>query len=352
MADLYPVYMDIGGVRTKVTAYKDIEGVRTLISSAESTSEVLPTDCLTFSSAEAFTIATKNARKNWDGALYYSTDTTTWSEWDGTTAISSEGHDGEQRIYMRGSGNSKITGYHLTAGTRWTLTGSDIACYGNIENLLDYETVANGEHPTMAKYCYYYMFSNCTSLVSAPELPATTLTNAYCYQYMFSNCTSLVSAPELPATTLSDSCYNYMFHGCTSLVNAPKLPATTLTNSCYNGMFGGCTSLATAPELPATTLAKICYKAMFSDCTSLTSVPELPSTVLAEKCYWSMFEGCTNIMLSTTQTGEYTTEYRIPTSGTGATATDALLDMFTDTGGTFTGTPTINTTYYTGNTVV
>lgn len=34
MADLYPVYMDIGGVRTKCTAYKDIDGVRTLISKA------------------------------------------------------------------------------------------------------------------------------------------------------------------------------------------------------------------------------------------------------------------------------------------------------------------------------
>lgn len=35
MSDLYPVYMDIGGVRTKCTAYMDIDGVRTLISSAE-----------------------------------------------------------------------------------------------------------------------------------------------------------------------------------------------------------------------------------------------------------------------------------------------------------------------------
>ena len=34
------------------------------------------------------------------------------------------------------------------------------------------------------------MFEGCTSLTSAPELPATTLTN-YCYQAMFRNCTSL-----------------------------------------------------------------------------------------------------------------------------------------------------------------
>ena len=63
-----------------------------------------------------------------------------------------------------------------------------------------------------------------------------------------------------------------------------------------------------------------------------------------------MFQDCTSIKLSTTQTGEYTVEYRIPTSGNGTTATDALIGMFTSTGGTFTGTPEINTTYYLSNT--
>ena len=67
-----------------------------------------------------------------------------------------------------------------------------------------------------------------------------------------------------------------------------------------------------------------------------------------------MFYICINIKLSTTQTGEYQTAYIIPKSGTGTTATDALLNMFSVTGGTFTGTPEINTTYYlsTSNIVV
>jgi diadenylate cyclase len=57
--------------------------------------------------------------------------------------------------------------------------------------------------------------------------------------------------------------------------------------------------------------------------------------------------------LSKTKTGEYTTAYRIPTSGTGTLKYNNLAnDMFTDTGGTFTGTPNINTTYYTSNKVV
>ena len=74
------------------------------------------------------------------------------------------------------------------------------------------------------------------------------------------------------------------------------------------------------------------------------------ATTLANSCYNGMFYGCTGIKLSSTQTGEYTVTYRIPTTGTGTTASSALSNMFTSTGGTFKGTPTINTTYYLSNT--
>ena len=60
-----------------------------------------------------------------------------------------------------------------------------------------------------------------------------------------------------------------------------------------------------------------------------------------------MFESCAKIKLSETQTGTYTQEYRIPISGT-ATVYDiaGVRNMFANTGGTFTGTPMPNTTYY------
>ena len=109
---------------------------------------------------------------------------------------------------------------------------------------------------------------------------------------MFFRCTSLTTAPELPATTLAESCYNNMFDGCSYLTTAPELPATTLDSNCYSGMFKGCTSLTTAPELPATTLANYCYSDMFNGCTSLTTAPELPATTLANYCYLGMFSGC------------------------------------------------------------
>ena len=314
----------------------------------------IPTTYLSFIGNKDFGLKTAYDTKNWDGTLEYSTDTITWRTWNGTE-ISSVGG----KLYLRGIGNTKITGdpeqfsmyaFSFVVDNPY----SDlIICEGNIENLLDYETVLAGGHPTMAEYCYAGLFIGCTSLATAPELPATTLTNG-CYAYMFNGCMLLTTAPALPATTLAMSCYIGMFYGCMSLTTAPALPATTLTALCYAYMFYDCTSLTTAPALPATTLTQSCYESMFYGCTTLTTAPELPATTLASNCYTSMFYGCTAIKLSATQTGEYQTAYRIPKTGTGTTATDALKDMFANTGGTFTGTPEINTTYYlsTSNTVV
>ena len=336
--------------------------------------QVIPTiPYLTFSSPSSFTLAVNDATKHWDGTLEYSTDTSTWSTWDGTTTLSSATSGSDNVLYLRGIGNTVITGKKNSY--KWVFTGSNIACVGNIENLLDYTTVKSWAHPTMADYCYAYMFYGCTSLTQAPALPATTLA-PYCYEYMFCDCTSLTQAPALPATTLEIYCYTYMFRGCTGLTQAPALPATTMMNycyssmfygctaltqapalpattmatCCYNWMFRGCTSLTQAPVLPATTMAESCYQSMFQSCNSLTQVPALPATTFKRECYYKMFDGCTGLKLSSTQTGEYTQEYRIPSSGTGKTATNALSNMFTSTGGTFTGSPAINTTYYLSNT--
>ena len=205
--------------------------------------DLVPPLYLSFLGNAEFTLGTANNTKNWDGTLEYSTNKKTWSEWDGT-AISSAGNN----LYLRGTGNTKITGFSIDY--RFVFTGTDtlkIACEGNIETLLDYKTVRDGNHPTMAKACYAYMFAGCTALTTAPALPATTL---------------------------------------------------------------------------------------------------------ADHCYANMFQDCTKIKLSTIQTGDYQTEYKIPTTGTGTTASGALTDMFANTGGTFTGTPEINNTYYTSNTVV
>ena len=49
---------------------------------------------------------------------------------------------------------------------------------------------------------------------------------------MFQGCTSLTTAPELPATTLVSNCYNNMFQGCTNL-NYIKAMFTSVPSSSY-----------------------------------------------------------------------------------------------------------------------
>ena len=190
---------------------------------------------LEFSSANPFSIS---APKNWDGKLEY-TNGSEWKTWDGSEITSGE-NGSDHCIYLRGTGNSKITGI-VFSFAKWHISGTNIACNGDIDCLLDYSTVKGGNRPAMA-------------------------------------------------------------------------------NNCYSSMFYGCTSLTAAPSLPATTLANYCYS--------------------------SMFYGCIKIKLSTTASGTYTKSYRIPKSGTGTTASSALNNMFANTGGTFKGTPEINTTYY------
>ena len=240
-------------------------------------------DCIVFCSTELFSIS---ADKRWKGIIEYSLDKINWYNWDGEEIKS-------YIIYMRGYGNTEITGAFYHEGWRFE-TKDKLICRGNIEALLNYKLCANGEHPPMSDRCYRGMFKGCTSLVEAPALPATEL-DFNCYESMFEGCTSLVEAPALPATKLAKGCYNSMFEGCTSLKDTPVLPATELADSCYYSMFEDCTSLVEAPALPATELADSCYIGMFSGCTSLVEAPALPATELAMLCYYGMFEGCISL---------------------------------------------------------
>ena len=165
---------------------------------------------LEFSSANPFSIS---APKNWDGKLEY-TNGSGWKMWDGS-AIASGEIENNHYIYLRGTGNSKITGT-TSSSVKWSIIGTNIACNGDIDLLLDYSTVKNGNRPAMASYCYSNMFQGCTSLTTAPSLPATTLANN-CYYSMFQGCTSLKTVPSLPATTLANNCYNSMFYLCTKI---------------------------------------------------------------------------------------------------------------------------------------
>ena len=91
--------------------------------------------------------------------------------------------------------------------------------------------------------------------------------------------------------TADDHGYIFLFRDCTSLIQAPELPATTLVSNCYDSMFYNCASLVNAPELPATTLMNNCYDSMFYNCTSLNYIKCLATNRSAEKCTFDWVKG-------------------------------------------------------------
>ena len=147
--------------------------------------------------------------------LEYSIDGgATWTVWheDGSGNRSLTLTAG-QRMYVRNTSETQ-TGFSIGDSNRYTFafTGA-VEAHGNTNSLL----CKNAEIvDTLSAYCYYALFLGCASLVTAPELPATTIATA-CYYAMFQNCISLVTAPQLPASTLFDSCYYGMFYNCTLL---------------------------------------------------------------------------------------------------------------------------------------
>lgn len=221
--------------------------------------------------------------------MKYSYDGNAWVQWDGTDIPLNDG----EFIYVKGdnpNGLNKDSSNNIQFYLNTLIKAS-----GNINSLLDN---SDGSSITVIPndYCFVYLFGGIGSdlLITAPELPATTLTES-CYENMFFGCSSLTQAPELPATILAPRCYKNMFSGCNSLTQAPNLPATTLAIECYRGMFSNCNSLIQAPELPVATLSSGCYREMFLSCTSLVTSPELPSIAVPDSCYEQMFKGCSSL---------------------------------------------------------
>ena len=266
---------------------------------------------LTFTAdqSQAFKVSTKNSY-TLDESIQYSLNGGAWTKLDVGTEITFGGDNGALRLRGKSSGGT-ASADNKYAFISFGDSKVKVTCSGDIRTLVDYDnyvtvSTANArfcylfrecaslttapELPatTLADYCYKSMFYKCSGLTTAPELPATTLA-PYCYATMFSTCAGLTTAPELPAMTLAPSCYYQMFYNCDGLTTAPELPATTLAERCYQNMFWNCDGLTTAPELPATTLAPYCYDGMFWNCDGLTTAPELPATTLVPYCYNGMF---------------------------------------------------------------
>jgi len=228
---------------------------------------------LSFTAKEPSTVTLQDFRnKNTAYTMYYSRDLKTWDTLDSSIIVNL---DTDERIYLKGNGAVNL---NFTKGQNFVMTGV-IEAHGNIMSLC-YDDEAEGKTTIPGRYCFCNLFNDCASLITAPELPATTLTSN-CYTQMFGGCRGLTVAPMLPATTLASTCYGRMFKNCTSLVTAPMLPATTLPVGCYSSMFSGCASLVEAPELPALIVPATGYSSMFNDCTNLNYIKMMATDISA-----------------------------------------------------------------------
>ncbi len=184
---------------------------------------------LTFSSEGETTLSFSPYRNSTQShaLLFYSYDAQDWHTWDFSTLTFSN----DKPIYICGINPEGINGSFLyyrfcASGDKFSVSGDIMSLIDNCDSLLQIPR----------DYCFSNLFNGCDLLTSAPELPATVLTDG-CYLAMFYDCTSLTTAPELPSTTLARNCYAYMFNGCTEL-NYLKCLADDITEYCGDWLSG------------------------------------------------------------------------------------------------------------------
>lgn len=128
---------------------------------------------------------------------------------------------------------------------------------------------------------------------------------------------------------------------------------SAIPNYCFSNLFANCSALTSSPILPnSNTVNAYAYYRLFHNCVNLETLPIINNLIFEIYACQLMFQWCSKIKLSETQIWEYQTGYRIPSSWTWTAWGYSLDNMFSWTWWTFTWTPSINTTYYTSNTLV
>ena len=147
-----------------------------------------------------------------------------------------------ERVYFRYVGDEYLSGgvegvfgndlkLRLTTTTKTFDVGGDVRTivYGNTTK----ESISGN-----GLKCFFYG----SNVVNSDKLNMSVFKSVEqegCYS-MFSGCSSLTTAPELPATKLASGCYSYMFKGCSNLnyikCLATDISATDCTTNWVNGV--------------------------------------------------------------------------------------------------------------------
>ena len=125
---------------------------------------------------------------------------------------------------------------------------------------------------------FHGIFSNCKSLLSFPNIGKWTTKNVLDMSDMFSNCKSLKSIPDISHwNTENVTNMSNIFNNCESLLSLPdisKWNTNNVTNLC--SIFSGCKSLLSLPDISkwkTTNINNMSF--IFFKCSSLSSLPDI-----------------------------------------------------------------------------
>ena len=188
----------------------------------------------------------------------YSVGGSAWTKFYGTVSnVAFGGSNGDLRLRGKSS-KGTAEGELFYSNISFTTDNVPVYCTGDIRTLIDYEAYQTVSTEN-ARFCNLFYINSV--LVTAPELPATTLAD-YCYLGMFQGCTSLTSAPVLPAETLKTECYEVMFAGCTNLSEVTMLAKDVSVYRCLDSWLMDAGTSATSRTL--TVASDAVYTAMVS----------------------------------------------------------------------------------------
>ena len=123
-----------------------------------------------------------------------------------------------------------------------------------------------------------YMFSNCVSLISLPDIFKLDTSKCTKMSYMFNNCSSLLSLPDISNWNISNIIYmDGIFKSCKSLLYLPdisKWETSKVINMSY--LFCNCESLTILPDISKWDITNITdMSCMFMHCKLLIKLPDI-----------------------------------------------------------------------------
>jgi len=144
-----------------------------------------------------------------------------------------------------------------------------------------------------------WMFSLCKSLISLPDISNWNTNNATNMSYIFNLCISLKSLPDISKwNTNKVKNMNGMFDACESLISLPdisKWNTNNVTNIIW--LFSKCKSLQSLPDISNWKINNVKdVSCMFDDCISLISLPDISKwNINRIKLRSNMFRGCKSL---------------------------------------------------------